>query len=111
MAWPQSSPWGGPQLACGSLTHPYWVTDSSRAAVFSSSSGTNTADSFVESFLVAKYGTMCSKHNINYSVQDTLTAEVKHTSCPTPPRGETRNSLKNISLIKNVPWTDLQRGL
>lgn len=36
-------------------------------------SGTNTADSFVKSFLVAKYGTMCSKGNINYSMQNILT--------------------------------------
>jgi len=27
----------------------------------------------VKNFLVAKYGTMCSKGNINYSMQNTLT--------------------------------------
>lgn len=36
-------------------------------------SGTNTADGFVKSFLVAKYGTTCSKGNINYRMQNSLT--------------------------------------
>ena len=64
----------------------------------------------MKSFLVAKYGTMCSKGNINYSMQNSL-AEVKH-AVPASHHHEGKHTdiLKNISLIKNVPYKGLLRG-